>query len=431
MLDRASESIIGTGLDMQLKSNNVKWDDRAEKMFQRWWDMDADIRGMHTGFEIERLGYRASKVDGDVLFLKTSHNGGQIQAIEADRISTPTDLEYDPFIINGVKVNEYGRPTKYYVSPTSGNETYRSRIEADKYTVYDAKDCILLANRNRFSLTRGVPVFATNMQLFEDIDAFIETCIIHAKISASHVLFIERNGPLDDLDGYEETTDSYGNTRQEQTVSPGMILQGEPGEQAKGIGSTQSMVQFSPFVTQLLRFAGLNFGMPLEMLSLDFSKTNYSSARAALLVAHKSFVIEHKKLMKNFMEPIIRWKIDQWIKRGQLDAPKNGYRVGATPPTFMSIDPLKESLGEINRVQHSFATNRDVCAAKGQDWLDVLEQRTKEIEVAVKSSAKINQKAGEILVNWRDLLGDAKNFDAGMYEDPGKEEEPAVTGDDE
>jgi capsid protein len=254
------------------------------------------------------------------------------------------------------------------------------------------------------------------MQLFDDIDAFIETCVLHAKIATSHVMFIERqNGPAD-IDSVETVEDSYDYDRQEQVVSPGMILYGKPGEQAKMVGTTQSMVQFGPFVQQLLRFTGLNFGMPLEMLSLDFSQTNYSSARAALLIAHKSFLAQHKTMTKRFLEPILRWKVKEWVRTGALRGDRP-YRVSATPPRFPSVDVLKEANGEIAKVQHGFSTNREVCATLGMDWEEVLRQRAEEIKQAMVLASQLSEEDGQ-KVDWRDLLGDAKNFDPGVYADP-------------
>lgn len=420
MLNRAGESIIGSGIDLQLLSGNSRWDDKAEKLFHTWWDTEADIRGMHVGWQIEKLALRSMQVDGDVLFILT--DGGQIQPVEADRIVTPKEETLNKKVINGVKVDSFGRPEGFWISPDPSTSSAGSFSAKDGAFV-SADHAVFLANMHRFSLTRGIPVFATNMQLFDDIDAFIEACIIHAKIAACHVLAIERNGSLNDLDGVEEVEDSYDNLRQEQTVSPGIVLNLKPGESAKMVGTTQTMVQFSPFITQLLRFTGLNFGMPLEMLSLDFSHTNYSSARAALLVAHRSFVAQHKMMTKRFMEPIVRWKIAEWIRNGELS--NRTFKVSATPPRFISVDPLKEANADIARVQHGFSTNRDVCAALGTDWETLLQQRQAEIQAAVEAAQAIESSTGE-KVDWRDILGDAKNFDADVYRDSDSESTETV-----
>jgi lambda family phage portal protein len=424
MLDRAQEAVIGTGIDIQVLSGSKRWDAEVERLWHAWWDTDADVRGLHVGWQIEHLAFRSMKVDGDILFILT--DTGQIQPIEADRIVTPYEQNNKPDVVNGVKVNAYGRPIGFWVAPVA-QSTMTGTLPEASMTFVNAEDAVFLANMNRFSLTRGIPVFATNMQLFDDIDAFIETCVLHAKIATSHVMFIERqNGPAD-IDSVETVEDSNDYDRQEQVVSPGMILYGKPGEQAKMVGTTQSMVQFGPFVQQLLRFTGLNFGMPLEMLSLDFSQTTYSSARAALLIAHKSFMAQHKMMTKRFLEPILRWKVKEWVRAGVIR--ERPFRVSATPPRFPSVDVLKEANGEVAKVQHGFVTNRDVCAGFGLDWEEVLRQRAEEIKQAMVLASQLNEEDGQ-KVDWRDLLGDAKNFDQGVYSDPSENSEvrdmPAV-----
>ena len=408
ILDRASESIIGSGIDVQVQSDNRRWDDKVEQYWREWWDNEADIRGLHAGWQIEQLAYRSMQVDGDILFVLTSE--GQIQAIEADRIMSPSDIK-DEICVQGVQVDRYGRPVAFWVAPQSESRSYMTYKKTEMYR-YDAKDVVYLPNMNRFSLTRGVPVFASNMQLFDDIDAFIETCILHAKTAASHVLFVERTGGASGIDGVETVEDSYGNERQEQVVSPGMIMYGNPGEKATMVGTTQTMVQFAPFVQQLLRFTGLKFGMPLEMLALDFSQTTFSSARAALQVAQKSFMTQHKIMVRRFIEPIMRWKVDQWVKEGRFR--RKDYSVSATPPKSISVDPLKEVNAEVQKTQHGFSTNREVCAAQGMDWMEIINQRAKEIETVIDASEKIAKKYNK-KIDWRDLIGDANNYDSSIY----------------
>jgi len=410
MLDRACDFVIGTGIDVQVQSGSKTWDDRLEKLWHHWWEYDADIRGVHTGPQLEALCYRAMKVDGDVLLIMTQE--GKVQCIEADRIMTPSDVKDGSKLCStGVEVDKQGKPIAYWVAPDS---EYRRNVSYGKkeMTRVPAENAVFLADMKRLSQTRGVPVFSTNLQLFDDIDAFVETCILHAKVATSHVMFVERQGGGVGLDGVETTEDSYDQDRQVQTTAPGMILYGNPGESAKMVGSTQSMVQFGPFVNQLLRFTGLNFGMPLELLSLDFSHTNFSSARASLQVAHRSFLTQHRIVLRKLIEPILRWKTRQWVADGAI-TPRE-FEVSATPPKMIQVDPLKEANAQIANVQHGFSTNRDVCAAQGLDYYDLLAQRALEIQEASMLAEKVVKRTGA-KVDWRDIIGDAGNFKNELY----------------
>ena len=411
ILDRSTEAVIGEGINVQIQSSSKRWTEKAERMWQQWWDQGADARGMSRGWELEQFAYRSYKCDGDILIVKESN--GTISLIEGDRIGTPPRLENNPNIHAGVEYNDVGKITKFYICSDMIDPKQRGKT-CQNYTSRPAKDCLWLANRHRPSMTRGVTAFASSMQLYEDIDAFLESCIINAKMSVAHVLFITRENGLADLDGTEEADDDFGNTRTEQTVSPGTILYGKPGEKGSMVGSTQPMINFSPFMKQLLRFAGVNFGLPLEVVALDFSDTNYSSARAAMQVADKSIKRNHKFMVDNFTSPLVRWKIEGWIREGKLPRPKF-YKAQATPPRQISIDPNKEIQAEIAKTQSGFSTNKNVCSMLQQDYTDIFVQRSREIEDALAMAVKIDPTGNK--VSWKDFLGHAKDYDSALYQE--------------
>ena len=404
IMDRLGEAVIGDGVKLNFDSGNKRWNARAKRLCYDWWNGSPEARGMFSGPEIEKLVFRAFDVDGDVLCVKLP-NSRKIQVIEGDRIRTPNDKRKDN-VINGVKLDAMGMPIEYYVFP-------HADVSVETYATISAEDAIFFANRHRISQTRGIPTSAQSIELYEDIDAFTEASIIQQKMSANHVMFVERNGGVDMLDNVTTTEDSQGNQRQEQISNPGTILYGEIGESAKMLGASQTGQQFSPFVTQLLRFSGLPYGMPLEILALDFSKTNYSSARGSLLTAHKSFLLRHKKFVREFLEPVFRWYVSLLVRSGQLD--DRDYVLTSTPPKVISLDPAKEVKANVEKIQAGLTTNKDVLVAEGVSWRDVMNDREEEILHAYKIATNVVMKTGE---QWstRDILGMNKNFNPSVFQ---------------
>lgn len=411
IMDRITEAVLGTGLNIQINSGNKRWDDKAEKNFNDFWNKRPEVRGIFEGQEVERLVMRSLEIDGDILIVLTKD--GLVQVIEADRIRTPNEHEKNPNIYQGVEVDSVGKPIRFYVMPY---EDGVGMVRKDNnYNTFDARYCIFLAKRKRISQTRGVTSLAPCMDLFEDIDAFMEASIIQQKISAAHVMAIEQKGGASVLDGATtEATDSLGNTYQEENFRPGQILYLDIGESAKILGPSQTGQQFGPFITQLIRFAGLCFGLPLEVVSLDFSKTNYSSARAAILVSHKAMAQKHKSFVRQFMEPIVRWKTENDIRKGILNAPTKGYTISATPPKMISVDPLKETKADREKINGGLSTLRDIVSSNGQDWTEMMKQREYEIIEASKVAKNLVKQTGE---DWsaRDILGIAKDFNADIF----------------
>ena len=404
ILDRLGEAILGQGVEIQIQSPNKNWNKKATKMFNDFWNDSPDIRGIFTGKEIEKLVFRAIDVDGDILINKL--NNGKIQIIEADRIRDPRKASKN--VEKGIELDRFGAIKKFHIYEHEDRINSRSKHES---TTINAEDAIFLANRARLSQTRGVPRFAPAFDLFEDMDAFTEASIIQQKMAANHVMAVTKH----DHESIHTTTeeDSEGNEREQEITAPGSVVYLEAGEDVKMLGASQTGQQYSPFITQLLRFSGLPFGLPLEILSLDFSKTNYSSARASLLTAHKGFLMRHKKFVREFLEPVIRWKIEMWVKSGELGEVKS-YSVSSTPPKMIVLDPVKETKADIDRIQSGLSSNREVCNVNGTSWSETLDYKEEEILKAIKIAENVVKKTGA-KVDWRDILGQAKTFNEAIF----------------
>ena len=74
-----------------------------------------------------------------------------------------------------------------------------------------------------------------------------------------------------------------------KTVTPGMILEMNPGEEIQAINPQGQASDASSFVKLLQRLTGAGQGISYEATSRDMSQTNYSSARQGL--------IEHSRLL--------------------------------------------------------------------------------------------------------------------------------------
>jgi len=405
IMDRLEEHVLGEAVNIQIQSNNKRWNKAAEKAFKEFWQGRPEIRDYLSGPEIEKLVFRAEKIDGDILIVMLED---QLQVLEAHRISSPKNADQN--IINGVKTDQNGKILGYFVE-----------VSQKKHTYYDAKDCVFLAQRHRISMTRGLPSTVRSMDLFDDIDAFMEASIIQQKISAAHCVFITRKGGLDGLDGMETVTDSAGNDRQEQIMSPGAVLYGEMGEDAKMLGASQTGQQFGPFITQLLRFAGLMYGLPLEITSLDFSNTTFSSSRASIQTAHKAFKKQHTRFIREFMAPIVTWKVKQLVSQNKLPPMPDGFKVTATPPKMISVDPLKETKADVERIAAGLTSIREVSDLNGQDWKETLRYREDEIIEAGKIAKNLVKKTGEDF-SARDILGMTKNFNKEIFVDESNSE---------
>jgi capsid protein len=139
-----------------------------------------------------------------------------------------------------------------------------------------------------------------------------------------------------------------------------------------------------------LRILGLPLGLPLEFILLDWSGTNYSSARAIFEQAYQRFVIWQTMLADEFLTPVIEWKIDEWysqgLLKGRLPADLTIYW---NRPTYPWIDQLKEVQAKGSMVDRGFATHAEVCKSRRLDRAELVAAHKAEIINAIQTAQEI------------------------------------------
>ena len=138
--------------------------------------------------------------------------------------------------------------------------------------------------------------------------------------------------------------------------------------------------QFAAFSEFVLRQIGVSMGLPYEQIMKDYSKTNYSSARAALLESWRYFTTRRKWLTDCWAQ-VVYELVRGSGERGLIDAAdfydKRAYYTRAKwiGPGRGWIDPVKEAEAAQIRMASGISTMEAECAEQGQDYNDVIDQR--------------------------------------------------------
>jgi capsid protein len=116
----------------------------------------------------------------------------------------------------------------------------------------------------------------------------------------------------------------------------------------------------------------------------DFSKTNYSSARAAMLEAWRLIQLYQVWLVNHFNQPV--WEMvfeEAWLK-GYIKLPSGApdfymarelwTNTTWTPPKRGHIDPVKEVASGKEAIISNMRTLADWYAEQGKDWQEELRQ---------------------------------------------------------
>ena len=418
--DRAVTNVVQGGFTLNPNTGSKPLD---RELKARWdeWSQDPDmcsISGEHCWHDFEIMSLRSCIVDGD--FTALAIESGHLQPIEAHQIRTSQRQE-NTFL--GVTKNAYGRHEQVWIrkdaiTPSEGREQsspVNVRNNSGLRTVFQVYD------PKRFSQTRGVTAYAPIFSIAGMLDDLQFAALVKQQVTSCFTVFRERDGDLTAphaIPNYgEQRTEStvYGGTRQLDGIAPGMEILGEPGEKLSGFSPGVPGEQFFPHVNMLLNIIGVNLGLPLCLVMMDGSQTNFSGWRGAVDEARKGWSLQQDMLIKRLHMPVYRWKVAQWMAEDVIlrDAAKrdsvNINRHSWTAPAWPYINPKEDAEADALQISSGLTSPRRKHAERGKDWdvisTEIVEDNLNAIDKAKKAADRINKKYGDDQpVHWRELI---------------------------
>ncbi|MCX5712118.1 MAG: phage portal protein [Candidatus Omnitrophica bacterium] len=398
-------NVIGSGIQPQsyVDSKGLgltpevteEFQNKVERIWERW-EPHADAGNRMHFWEIQQLVQRQVLENGEVVIIpEMVEEPGRpyflaLNTVESDRLDTPSDKRADKNIRRGVEMGPRGQPIAYWICKTHpGDVTYRNRKpDSNEYIRYEAKNkygrpnILHLYWVKRPGQTRGEPFFAPVVGKFKDLAEYMEAELVAARVTACFTVFIEQQTAFEGALAATTKTDSSG--KRIETLEPGIIKRLNPGEKIEAFNPQRPGGAFDPFVDKVLRFIGAGLGLPYELVLKDFSKTNYSSARAAILEARKFFIFQQNWISDRLCQPTWDMLMDEAYLRGEFEAKdyfkrrEDYLRVKWIAPGWSYIDPDKEISAADQSIRSNISTLADECAAHGKDWEEVLVQRARE-----------------------------------------------------
>jgi lambda family phage portal protein len=420
LADRRIDNIVQGGFKLDPKTGDKGLD---LELWNRWQEYATtpdlcDITGEMTWHEMERVICRAECVDGDIVAVGTQN--GSIQLIESHLVQTLTTVA-NTFL--GVETDSYGKRTKYHILREV--DEFGTKQTDDPIDVRNAdgvRQLFHVYNPKRVLMTRGVtalaPVFSYAGML-EDIN-FAK--LVQQQIVSCFAIFREMaaNANQSGL----PSTDAYGNGTTVQTdystrlldeVAPGMEITGRPGEKLQGFSPNVPNSEYFQQVRLILQILGVNFGLPLCLVLMDGSETNFSGWRGAVDEARKGFVADQQNLVTRFHRPAYTWWLhnliatDSSIRKFQKKKNVNLFAHNWNLPTWSYIEPVADAEGDAVQLRNALTSPRRLHAARGNDWEELSEEIVDDNLYAIENAAR---KADEFNkrnptappLNWRDLI---------------------------
>ncbi len=423
MLNRLTTNVIQDGFRVDPQTGDRALD---RELLDRWnaWAGSAracDHSGELTFPDMERLVLRHTYVDGDhiVLLLRD----GRLQLVEGHRLRTPHQRARENTVL-GVEMDRERRRQAYwlYSEDVAPARLIRSRQQFHQYPARDAagqRMVLHVADPQRVSQTRGVSVFnpiVDPLSMSEDI-SFAK--LVQAQVVSCWAVLRSRKedfGTTDSAAHGEQTTQylSDGSTRRLEGLVPGLEYTGRAGEELKGFSPNVPNPEFFLHIKLMLSIAGAHLGLPLVILLLDASETNFSGFRGAVDQARMEFRRVQGWLTRRFHRRVYQFRVRKWAE----DSPSLRIRIERGDPVFNHvwsapswpyIQPKKDAEADGLRLDKRLISPRRLHAERGRDYEDVAREIVEDnallVRQAIEAARRLNTAHPQARVAWRDLIG--------------------------
>jgi len=402
MIDRAASYIVGNGFSLQAKTSNAKWNADVERLWREFW-RSPEIKQVVPGRRIERMVCRELLLAGDTGAIKTDL--GLLQLVEAEQIARKTRGKNQDN--DGIDKDEWGRPTQFWVSPYGSY----GRVTTSNAKSYTPEEFLFITDPERPSSIRGVPPCQAVFPMLHRINDVCDSEAIAWQILARVAVSITRQGgaELGHQESTEDTTksstDASTNLTDRMTeLDYALLFHGEPGEEIRGVERNIPGKDFSQSLIMFLRLLGLPLGLPLEVILLDWTKSNYSQSRAVLEQAYQTFIGWQLLIEDFFYRPVYEWKVTKWIASGRLTTRRDAFAHECLKPTYPWLDQLKEVEAWGEKAERGFATHQQICKSLGFDRQDIVTAREEEVRDAIERAKQIEAETG-VAVPWQIFAG--------------------------
>ena len=407
-------NVVYTGIGLQAQVMNTRGElreavnDAIEEAFEEW----ACSSGCHTAgqlhfADIERLCIGQVFDAGEVFLRKRVGTFGDskvpfsLEVIEPERVAD--EFQYPvpnapvapgATVRMGVEQDDFGRPLAYWIrnrhpgdlrySPIAGQEPLKiERVPADQ--IYHLRIV------DRWPQTRGEPWLHAVARKLNDMDAYSEAEVVAARSNAVISGTIETqhpDSPLGQNQNDPQADSSSGGTQVE--LETGLLMRLAPGETMTPYTPSRPNAALDPFMRAMLREVAAGVGVSYESLSRDYSQSNYSSSRLALLDDRDLWRVIQGWFIRQFRYAVHRDWLKIAVYSGAIpavplaeyaSAPDKFECARFKPRGWSWIDPVKEVTAYKEAVRCGFMTVADVIniTGGGQDLDDVLDGRRREL----------------------------------------------------
>lgn len=366
-----------------------------------------------------------------------------IQMISPKRLSNPDGGMDDNKLKAGIERDGYGRPVAYHIMEahpydfTQQEKLFKwKRIPAE--TKWGRKQIIHIIDQLMPDQIRGVSEMVSVLKQMRMTRRFQDVELQQAVLQATYAASIESDLPpqmITEIMGgnpngvsFDMAAKSMLGSILQHTATRDIQLDGaripvlHPNTKLNLQQLGQPSGTGSEYEQSLLRHIAAGLGVSYEQFSRDYTKTNYSSARASMNETFKFMQSRKKAVADKFATEVYRLWLEEQINNGSIPLPKGKTTswIYENPEIFDAlaqcswigaargqIDEMKETQAAILKTKFGLSTLEIEAARMGYDWRELLAQRKREQDEIERLGIVIDDGAEKAVVNKKSSKSEA------------------------
>lgn len=409
LLDSLSLNVVGKGLAPQ---SRPRWDllgiseDQARDVARQaewWWGVwsrQADAGERMNFNDMQFLATYSMLCRGEYLVLPLEIEAPgrdfslAFQVLDPLRLRTPSDRVGAKMVHDGLELGDRGQVRSYFIADP-GDGLITPSLSSTSFRQVPARRGHRPGMLHGFyarepEQKRGVSVLAPAMKLIKDTGEYLDYELAAAILTASMPIAVTLgSNPIDFAGGLPaHPNDDAAKKVYHQEIAPGQFAYFNQGEDVKPLDPKRPSGTAEVFIRTMLRAISASTGLPYEIVAKDFSQTNYSSGRMALLEAWRLYTLYRSWLVQHLCGPVWRMFFEEAVLRGHVTLPRQApgfydafwawtHCAWSNPPRG-HVDPVKEMQGDILAMKALIKSHGQVVAEQGQDSEETLDEIARE-----------------------------------------------------